>query len=77
MPDSVEKLRKDLNELIDEYYNGNFTSSQDFNKYIRFNSRMKVPVVTTLSTTCEIGELCSYSGKLYHCSAVNTWTSQT
>lgn len=81
MPNNTEnrinELEKKLQDLSEAYYRNNFTANQDFNKVSRFNSRIKIPVVTALPTTCEIGELCSYSAKLYHCSASNTWTAQT
>lgn len=73
----IDELNKKIQDLNDEYYRNNFTSHQDFNKYSNFTSRIKIPVVTALPATCEIGELISYGGKLYHCSATNTWTAQT
>ncbi len=56
-----------------------------FNKYtdkIRTNKNielsgsavLKLPDVTTLSATCSIGQMTVSSGKLYICSAVDTWT---
>jgi hypothetical protein len=81
MPRDLEKeidaLNKSLSDLTQEYYRNNFTSNQDFNKFSRFNSRLRVPRVSALSATCEVGEVCSFGTKLYHCSASNTWTSQT
>lgn len=73
----IAELEKKLQALNDEFYRNNFSANQDFNKMSRFNSRLKIPVVTALPATCEIGELCSYTAKLYHCSAANTWTAQT
>jgi len=72
----IDQLEKDLQALSDEYYRGNFSSSQDFQKYSRFNTRLKVPTLGTAPTTCEIGEVYvnSASGKLYVCSASNTWS---
>lgn len=75
----IDKLKKDLQDLIDEVYRNNFSASQDFVKYSRFNTRLKVPTYATAPATCEVGELYSNTttNKLYHCSAVNTWTAQT
>jgi hypothetical protein len=70
-------LIKDMEALKADYYRNNFSAYQDFSKYSNFTFRLKVPVVTALSTTCEIGEVVSYGGKLYHASALNTWTAQT
>lgn len=73
----IQKLRADLEALSAEFYRNNFTASQDINKYVRFNGRFKVPRVSALSATCDVGEVCSFGTKLYHCSASNTWTAQT
>lgn len=72
----INQLKQDLEALNAEYYANNFTASQDFNKYSRFNTRIKVPTVASTPSTCEIGELCvvSSTGKLYVCSATDTWT---
>jgi hypothetical protein len=72
----IDQLKADLEALNAEYYTNNFTASQDFNKYSRFNTRIKVPTLSAAPSTCEIGELCvvSSTGKLYVCSAANTWT---
>jgi len=72
----IDRLRRDLEDLTNEVYANNFSASQDFNKYSRFNTRIKVPTVSATPSTCEIGELCvvSSTGKLYVCSAANTWT---
>ena len=72
--DQLNQLKKDLEALNAEFYANNFSSSQDFNKYSRFNTRLRVPYHTTLPTTCEVGEIAGYNGKLYVCSATNTWT---
>ena len=70
----IQDLTTDLNSMKDEFYRNNFSSSQDFSKYSRFNSRLKVPHYATLPTMCEVGEVIESSGKLYICSATNTYT---
>lgn len=70
----IERLQADLDALRSEFYRNNFNSSQDFNKYVSFNGKLKVPVLTATPTTCDIGEVCCVSGKLRVCSAANTWT---
>lgn len=70
----IDKLKQDLAALNGEYYANNFTGSQDFNKFSRFNSRLKVPYYASLPTTCETGEIIEVGGKLRICSATNTWT---
>ena len=74
--EQINKLQKDLQDLTDEVYNGNFSAHQDFNKVSHFNSRIKIPVITALPTTCDVGELICSAGKLYLCSAINTWTEK-
>ncbi len=70
----IDKLRRDLDDLTNEVYANNFSASQDFNKFSRFNSRIQVPTLAATPATCEVGELCVVSGKLRVCSAANTWT---
>jgi len=74
MENDVTKLAAQLQALSDAFYSNNFVASQDFNKYVRFNGRVKLPHLASLTATCEVGELCEFSGKAYICSAANTWT---
>ena len=74
LQDSVKQLQSDLQALNAEYYNGNFSNTQDFNKTCNFNARLKVPIFTATPATGVIGELICVSGILYVCSAANTWT---
>ncbi len=68
------QLKKDFEALKAEYYRNNFSSSQDFQKYCRFNGRFKITHYDSLPATCEIGELAETGGELNICSAVDTWT---
>lgn len=70
----VLELKKTLDNLNAEFHSNNFPTSQDFNKYVRFNTRLKVPHYATLPATCEIGEIAEQGGELNICSAANTWT---
>ena len=78
MPEDIQKqietLRADIQALSDEVYRNNFSGSQDFPKYSRFNSRLKVPFYAAVPATCEVGEICEVAGKLRICSAANVWT---
>lgn len=69
----VKELQDKLNSLQGDYYANNFSGSQDFNKYSRFNTRLKIPHVSTLPASCEVGEILESSGKAYICSSTNTW----
>lgn len=71
----IDQLKQQLESLNAEFYANNFSASQDFYKYSRFNTRLKVPTVTSTPASCEIGEVCvvSGTGKAYVCSAADTW----
>jgi hypothetical protein len=77
LQNQILQLKKDLNDLNQEFYRTNFSGQQDFPKYSNFTTRLRVPVYATKPATCDIGEICSNGGKLWHCSAANTWTAQT
>lgn len=71
----LEMLKQQVESLQAELYRGNFTGSQDFTKYVRFNTKVKLPVYGTAPAKCEQGEVyVNTNGKLYVCSATNTWT---
>jgi hypothetical protein len=71
----INILRQDLAKLNSEFYNGNFSSQQDFTKYSNFTTRLKIPVYTDKPTKCDIGEIVALtSGTYYACKATNTWT---
>lgn len=67
-------LKQQVEALQAEFYKNNFSGSQDFNKYVRFNTRVKVPSYSVAPAKCEVGEIIEVSGKLRICSAANTWT---
>lgn len=67
------KLRNQIETLTQNFYKNNFPSHQDFNKSSSFNTKLKVPSFTILPT-CQVGEICESAGKLYICSATDTWT---
>ncbi len=79
MPNDIQTqinlLNQQLQALSSEYHLNNFSTSQDHNKYARFNSRLKVPSYSVAPSTCEVGEIIEVSGKLKICSAANTWTT--
>ena len=71
----IAELRRELEALRQEFYLNNFISSKDENKYVRFNSRIRVPIYSSAPGTAEVGELYvdSDDGKLYVCTTANTW----
>jgi hypothetical protein len=70
----INQLRKDFNDLNEEFYRNNFSAQQDFNKKSNFTSRLKIPSYTVAPTTAEVGELIEVGGKLYICSSANTFS---
>lgn len=72
----IADLQAQIDDLRNQFYKNNFNTSQDFNKYSRFNHRIKVPTYGSAPSVAEIGELYANSsnGKLYVCTAANTWT---
>ncbi len=75
----IDRLKKDLQDLNDEFYANNFTSSKDYNKYSRFNSRLKVPSSVANPTIGEVGDIAEVGGKLKICTVASltapTWTT--
>lgn len=75
----IDQLRRDLQELNDEFYLNNFTSSKDYNKYSRFNSRLKVPSSVVNPTVGDVGDIVEVGGKLKICTTASTtapvWTT--
>lgn len=70
----MEKLRKDLNDLINEVYRNNFSQFQEFNKKSSFTGGLKVPHYDIVPTTGEVGEIIESGGKLYICSSNNIFS---
>ena len=67
----IDQLEKDLKALNDEFYANNFSASQDFNKYSRFNTRLKVPHYASDPTNGEVGEIIEVGGKLKICTTAS------
>lgn len=72
----IDQLRRDIQDLNDEFYRTNFSGQQDFPKYSNFTTRLKIPHYDTRPGKCDVGELIENGGKLYLCSAANTWTEK-
>ena len=70
----ITELEKNLFELNQEMYTNNWSASQDFNKYSRFNTRLKVPKYSSDPAIGEVGEIIEVGGKLKICSSTNVWT---
>jgi len=71
----IESLKQQVEALSAELYRGNFSGSQDFTKKVRMQTALRLPVYGTAPAKCEQGEVyVNTSGKLYVCSAANTWS---
>ena len=71
--EQIQILRNDLTALQGEVYRNNFSGSQDFNKFVRFNTRLKVPHYDSIPPVGEVGELIEAGGALYICYTPNTF----
>lgn len=67
-------LKESLDALVQEVYRNNFSSHQDFNKSSNFTTKLKVPHYDLPPLIGEVGEIIESGGKLYICSASNTFT---
>lgn len=79
MPDNqtqLEMLKQEVESLRAEFYRGNFSGSQDFTKKVRFQTEVVMHKAATAPAKCEQGALYvnTGTGKLYVCSATNTWS---
>ena len=72
----IESLKQQVEALSAELYRGNFSGSQDFTKKVRMQTALRLPVYGTAPAKCEQGEVYvnSGTGKVYVCSAANTWS---
>ena len=69
----INALKRNLQELTDEVYRNNFTTRQDFNKDVSFNSRLKVPHYTSVPTTGQVGEIIEVNGILLICETTDNF----
>ena len=73
LKDQIDALKLKVEGLESAFYLGNFASSQDFNKYCRFNSRLKVPSYSVAPASCEVGEIIEVAGELAICATADTF----
>lgn len=72
LEEKMVKLQSQLDDLSGNFYKNNFTSSQNFNKDVVFNSRLRVPVYSGAPTISEVGDLIAIGGVLYICTVANS-----
>lgn len=78
MEQEILALRKQVEALSEEFYRNNFISSKDEQKYVRFNTRLKVPHYASDPTVGDVGDIIEVGGKLKICTVASvtapTWT---
>lgn len=72
--EQIDILRKELDTLKQAFYLNNFYATQDFNKYSKFNTALKVPHYSSAPSVNDVGQIIEMGGKLYISTAVDTWT---
>lgn len=72
--DKVASLERQINDLTLFSNKYEFSSRVVQNKFGDFPVALKPPAYSSLPTTCETGQIGSYAGDVYICSATNTWT---
>lgn len=72
--EKIQIMQNQLDSLTQEVYRNNFSSSQDFTKFSRFNTRLKIPHYDSVPPVCEVGELIEIGGILLICSSSNTFS---
>lgn len=72
--EQITILKQELTALQGEVYRNNFSSSQDFNKFSRFTTRLKIPHYDSVPPVGEVGELIEVDGVLLICSSPNTFS---
>jgi len=74
LQEQINKLRKDLDDLVNEVYQNNFSAHQDYNKSVSFNTKLKIPHYDKVPLNGEVGEIIEVDGKLYICQSANKFT---
>ena len=70
----IDDLKREVEELRQIMFKNNFSNLQVFTKDVQFLSKIKVFNKTANLSACQTGELSVVGGKLYICSATDTWT---
>jgi hypothetical protein len=74
MDNELQKLKKEVEQLRQQMNRENFSNLQVFSKDVQFEKKIKVFNKSANLAKCETGELSVVGGKLYICSAADTWT---
>lgn len=74
MQEELDQLKRQVADLTQQVIKDNFSKLDIFIKDVAFEKKIKVFNKTANLAVCETGELSVVAGKLYICSAANTWT---
>lgn len=72
--EKIQIMQNQIDSLSQEIYRNNFSSHQDFNKFVNFTTRLKIPHYDAVPPVGEVGELIEVGGVLLICSSSNTFT---
>lgn len=75
LSEQVSKLRSELDNLSQNFFKNNFSSSQVFSKTSVFTDRLQVPHYASAPSVGVVGELIEVSGVLYICTTAGTVAS--
>jgi len=70
----ISVLKQEIEELRQVSTKNNFSGLQVFDKAVQFNNKIKVLNKAANLAKCQTGELSVVAGKLYICSATDTWS---
>lgn len=73
----ITKLESIVDNLTQQFFKNNFSSSQTFNKDAVFTTRLKLPVYTVAPSVGEVGDVISFTdgsgaGQMYICTVAGT-----
>lgn len=74
MQEEIFKLQQQINDLTEKIDRDNFSKLQVNAKDVYFEKRVRLFNKSANLAVCQTGELSVVGGKLYICSAANTWT---
>lgn len=73
LEEQLKVLSNEVYSLKDEFYKDRFTSKEIKTKEIIYKNILILEQKSATPSVCVVGSLCVVGGKLYVCSASNTW----
>lgn len=75
LQEQLTRLRVDFDNLSNQFFKNNFTTSQTFAKDAIFTTRLKVPHYSSAPTVGEVGDIIEVGGELFICTTAGTVAS--